>query len=229
MEDGEGSGAIECLGVRRRLFNFAAAVSLVICVASIALLARSFWIADTLIRTHFDPRYDEMVTRRFDSECGRLTYDGMTDPIAGWPVSDGTRALFAAEDGWTYKTDRSHNRLRLRDSLLSVTWWNRVKLMAGTERYIDVPAWPITLLTTVLPVLFVLRYRLAARRRKIGRCPTCGYDLRASPDRCPECGTAVTPPVRGSAAARAAQSRATSTASAIRRTSPPTPAPSRLS
>jgi hypothetical protein len=43
----------------------------------------------------------------------------------------------------------------------------------------------------LLPALTALRWRRKAlRRRRIlsGHCSTCGYDLRASPGTCPECG-----------------------------------------
>jgi hypothetical protein len=57
------------------------------------------------------------------------------------------------------------------------------------ERSVAVPFWLLCLppALVLLGSLFVLRRARAALREN--RCLKCGYDLRASPDRCPECGT----------------------------------------
>jgi hypothetical protein len=50
-----------------------------------------------------------------------------------------------------------------------------------------------------LCVLAVVDVRVLRKRRRLaaGLCPACGYDLRASKDRCPECGLAIMPQKRG--------------------------------
>jgi hypothetical protein len=112
-----------------------------------------------------------------------------------------------------------------------VTWWKRpphplpqppfahgahttfaripMRLPYGTVRqrdrdfFVIVPHWALIAATGVPPALWRgpswLRRRM--RKRK-GLCLKCGYDVRASADKCPECGTPV--PQRPPATERAA-------------------------
>ncbi|HEV8378295.1 MAG TPA: hypothetical protein VGP99_05560, partial [Tepidisphaeraceae bacterium] len=56
------------------------------------------------------------------------------------------------------------------------------------------PLWFLELVFSLLPALWFIRFLRQRKRRRSHLCPTCGYDMRATPDRCPECGTPASSP-----------------------------------
>jgi hypothetical protein len=87
-----------------------------------------------------------------------------------------------------------------RVSFLAVTaWYNDSHTMEElwfTGRRVWVPYWLAAATTAVLPLLWarIATARLRrARRSRRNHCPSCGYDLRATPGRCPECGKVPAP------------------------------------
>lgn len=54
--------------------------------------------------------------------------------------------------------------------------------------FVGVPLWPVCVMAGVASVVLLKSVRRAGRARRC-LCTWCGYDLRASAERCPECGT----------------------------------------
>jgi hypothetical protein len=60
------------------------------------------------------------------------------------------------------------------------------------RRYFAAPLWMLAFLAGVWPLISIALTIRRRRRRKraalVGCCQRCSYDLRGTPDRCPECG-----------------------------------------
>ena len=106
-----------------------------------------------------------------------------TPPIAVVAVGPGEDALVG----------RSWSRLGFTSGVVSAPQV-LVNDVLATARItaIGVPLWPFVL--ALLPAAWLLfRNRRSRRWGAEGRCRACGYDLRESPDRCPECGAPAAP------------------------------------
>lgn len=61
---------------------------------------------------------------------------------------------------------------------------------AGQTREMTIPLWMLSVPSGMISVVCCANLFTLCRRRRTGCCRRCRYDLRATPHRCPECGTA---------------------------------------
>src|SRR5205085_2645846 len=65
----------------------------------------------------------------------------------------------------------------------------QVVILTEDFRWIRLPYWLLFVVTLPLPLWAGMLLNRQRKRRTLNQCAVCGYDLRATPDRCPECGT----------------------------------------
>ncbi len=120
----------------------------------------------------------------------RLTWEPKLPP--GSPTKRAVH-IFESRDGWLiYLTAHDiyeHGKLpsvSLPGRGWRFTW---VRPRGGFAFVAACPHWFVLLVLSLGLLPVAIRAARRRRRRARGLCPTCGYDLRASPIRCPECGT----------------------------------------
>jgi hypothetical protein len=188
--------------VKRRLYNLAAAVSLVLCVATVALWARSYCAADgrevTLKVT--DAQNASVTRRSVILSSFRGSMDGTYLWFMGPKVSraGAGRRIDWSVDAWT---NQPQDVIPVHDpaerwrasAYRSLMGFGYSQGGRHGERSLSffVPHWALAALAASVPSLWWLGRRRRRISQRDGLCPTCGYDLRATPDRCPECGMAA--------------------------------------
>jgi hypothetical protein len=157
------------------------------------LWVRSYWTADVVgvTRERAVPSSDTLW-----SSTGNL-WLRRWEPAAHSPAQFLGRGWFygnqpaAQTDHLGYLASRREAQRFLGVTYLDYTWSTPGRPFDGTrEHVLQVPHWLLAALAGALPAGRFLsrRRRRRAARAAAGLCPGCGYDLRATPQRCPECG-----------------------------------------
>ena len=172
--------------MKRRLFTIFSVLSLLMCIATAAIWVRSYWIADHVtdfILHRGDSGFDQICASTVNGSIlvGYLDRQGSLPPseVAGLKYEAVhmrvPRDTPARRWGFGY-WDGSKPNVSM---ICWEVWW---------------PLWVLMLPMAALPgAWLIVRARARERQKRVMRhlCVHCGYDVRASKERCPECGTPI--------------------------------------
>jgi hypothetical protein len=177
----------------RRLFTLLSALSLLLCAATALLWGRSYRRADFIgyWRPGLEQGY-EFTVYEGSSHKGRVGIARFQYPTGEVSGTFGLHVSTLPAEALSSPMNYPHVlgfALERREVAWDapehqgVRWWR-----------VSFPYWSLQLVSA-LPFLVWLWRRLRDRRQQMRLrntlCTLCGYDLRATPGRCPECGTAA--------------------------------------
>ena len=199
--------------MKRRLGNIAAALCVLLLVAAAVLWVRSVTYEDVFAFT-IDGQYYSVGSgpHRLVVGVGDLRPVGsdrwftssrwdstqavtITIPASTMTTADGTISIRSG----TLTLQNAHGWVPPAHQILGFGREGRVlvptlitsksgSVFIDQSRYV-VPLWFVVLLLLMWPARWIVQFRRQRRRRSDGQCLICGYDLRGTPHRCPECGT----------------------------------------
>jgi hypothetical protein len=174
-------------GVQRRMFAIASALSLLLCAAACVFWARRHWWYSATYSTHA-----AATSRR---SYGAAACDGRLRLFKFVGIS-GRKPGFAADQYPYVSNDKAFLTATRKWSFAGFRWYaDSIPSVGGSRLTIacfETPFWCIAPIDLIAPATLPMRWSRRAHAKNIGAiCLRCGYDLRASNDRCPECGTPI--------------------------------------
>jgi hypothetical protein len=170
--------------MRRRLASIAAMTLLAICTVLVALWLRSRFRADTIYH-QATPKAWGITSNDGGVTVGRREYSGLSLNDSAWRYYSGNvTGIGYGMRRWAFA---GFVRGDIQSSVLAYSFH---------DDYWTVPYWFLLVVALVIPSTWIAgwyRRRAAGSRSRRGVCTSCGYDLRASPCRCPECGRSAIP------------------------------------
>lgn len=181
----------------RLLFTLTSFVSLLLCMATVVLWVRSYWVGDLL---KWESTWH---LSGAGSSRGRVYFVVFTMGDPRRPDSDAEFGHTVERPAPEYTEPEDTPAFKFLGIICQSRQHENGWLGIVRERSVVMPDWLIVGASAILPARWwwLARWRWRReRRQKRGLCARCGYDLRMTVDRCPECGMPVPAKVASSSA-----------------------------